>query len=129
MAFAISLAEDIPQNAEEGRPLHFTVAKEVRIGELVAIAKGAPVVGEIAQAARKGTLGFGGAKATLRLLVVDAVDGKKYRVRGQSARAADGKNERSVETNVKPKNKDTAADAGTEYIAYIDGDVTISVKR
>jgi serine/threonine protein kinase len=129
MAFAITLTEDIPQNAEEGRPLHFTVSKDVRIGELVAIAKGAPVVGEVAQAARKGTFGIGGAKATLRLLVVDAVDGKKYRVRAQSARGADGKNERPVETNTRAKNKDMVADAGTEYIAYIDGDVTISVKK
>src|SRR6185295_20140553 len=93
MAFAISLTEDIPQNAEEGRPLHFTVSKDVKIGDLVAIAKGAAVVGEVAQAARKGTFGIGGAKAMLRLLVVDAVDGKKYRVRAQSARGADGKNE------------------------------------
>jgi serine/threonine protein kinase len=129
MAFAISLTEDIPQNAEEGRPLHFTVSKDVRVGDLVAIAKGAPVVGEVAQAARKGTFGIGGAKATLRLLVVDAVDGKKYRVRAQSARGADGKNERPVETNTRAKNKDMIADAGTEYIAYIDGDVTISVKK
>jgi len=129
MAFAITLTEDVPQNAQEGRPLHFTVSKDVRVGDLVAIAKGAPVVGEVAQAARKGTFGIGGAKATLKLLVVDAVDGKKYRVRAQSARGADGKNERPVETNTRAKNRDMVADAGTEYIAYIDGDVTISVKK
>jgi serine/threonine-protein kinase len=129
MAFTISLAEDIPQNAEEGRQIHFTVAKDIRVGDLVVIAKGASVVGEVAQTARKGTFGIGGAKATLRLLVVDAVDGKKYRVRAQSGRSADGKNERPVETNTRAKNKDMAADAGTEYIAYIDGDVTISVKK
>jgi len=129
MAFAITLTEGIPQNAEEGRALHFTVSKDVKVGDLVAIAKGAPVVGEVAQAARKGTFGIGGAKATLRLLVVDAVDGKKYRVRAQSARGADGKNERPVETNTRAKGKDMAADAGIEYIAYIDGDVTISVKK
>jgi hypothetical protein len=129
MAFAITLTEGIPQNAEEGRPLHFTVSKDMKVGDLVAIAKGAPVVGEVAQAARKGTFGIGGAKATLRLLVVDAVDGKKYRVRAQSARGADGKNERPVETNARAKNRDMVADAGIEYIAYIDGDVTISVKK
>ena len=87
MPFSITLAEDIPQNAEEGRPLRFTVAKEVRVGDLVVIAKGATVTGAIAQAARKGTFGIGGTKMTLRLLVVDAVDGHKYRVRAQSARS------------------------------------------
>ena len=122
--FTITLAEDIPQNAEEGRPLRFTVATDVRVGDLVVIAKGATVTGAIAQAGHKGTFGFGGTKMTMRLLVTDAVDGHKYRVRAQSARSADGKNERPVETNVKPKNKDLAATAGTEYIAYIDGDVT-----
>ncbi len=129
LAFMINLAEDVPQNAEAGRPIRFTVAKDVRIGDLVVVAKGATVTGEVVQAARKGTFGFGGAKMTLHLLVVEAVDGHKYRVRAQSARSADGKNERPVETSVKPKNKELAADAGTEYVAYIDGDATVSVKK
>jgi len=129
LAFLITLADDIPQNAEDGRALHFTVAKDVRAGDFVVIAKGAAVTGEIAQAARKGTFGIGGSKMTLRLLMVDGVDGKKYRIRAQSARSADGKNERAVETNAKPKNKDLVASIGTEYVAYIDGDVTVTVKK
>jgi len=129
MPFTITLAEDIPQNAEEGRALSFTVAKDVRVGDLVVIAKGASITGSITQAARKGALGFGGGKTTMRLLTVDAVDGHKYKVRVQSARSADGKSERPVETNVKPKNKELVAAAGTEYIAYIDGDATVSVKK
>jgi len=130
MAFSITLTEDIPQNAEEGRPLHFIVAKDVRVGDLVVFAKGAAVVGEIAQAARKGKfVVVPGAKMSFRLLAVDAVDGHKYRIRTQSARSADGKNERPVETNVKPKNKDLVAATGTEYVAYMDGDATLSIKK
>jgi hypothetical protein len=131
MPFYITLAEDIPQNAEEGTPLHFTVAKELRVGDLVVIAKGASVTGAIAQAARKGKLGIGigGGKMTMRLLVAEAVDGHKYKVRPQAARSSDGKSERPVEPNVKPKNKDLIAAAGTEYLAYIDGDATVSVKK
>ena len=127
--FSINLMEDIPQNAEEGRQLRFTVSKDVRVGDLVAIAKGSTVTGVIAQTGRRGTFGIGGAKMTLRLLATEAVDGKKYRVRAQSARTTDGKNERPVEPAVKPKNKELAAAAGTEYLAYIDGDVTVSVKK
>ena len=127
LPFPITLAEDIPQTAEEGRALRFTVAKDVRVSDLVVIAKGATVTGVIAQTARKGFV-FGGAKMSLRLLTVDAVDGHKYRVRTQSARS-DGKNERAVETPVKPKNKDLVSAAGTEYLAYVDGDVTVSVKK
>jgi serine/threonine protein kinase len=130
MAFSITLTEDIPQNAEEGRPLHFIVAKDVRVGDLVVFAKGAAVAGEIAQAARKGKfVVVPGAKMSFRLLAVDAVDGHKYRIRTQSARSADGKNERPVETNVKPKNKDLVAATGTEYVAYMDGDATLSIKK
>jgi len=127
--FFITLADDIPQNAEEGTPLRFTVAKDVRVGDLTVIAKGASVAGAIAQAGRKGTFGIGGGKMTMRLLMVDAVDGHKCRIRTQSGRTGDGKSERPVETNVKPKNKDLVASAGAEYIAYIDGDVTVSVKK
>jgi serine/threonine protein kinase len=127
--FFITLAEDIPQSAQEGAPLRFTVAKDVRVGDLVVIAKGAAVTGTIAQVGRKGTFGIGGGKMTMRLLTVDAVDGHKYRIRTQSGRSGDGKSERPVETNVKPKNKDLVAAAGTEYLAYIDGDVTVSVKK
>jgi serine/threonine-protein kinase len=129
MPFTISLAEDIPQNAEEGSPVHFTAARDLRVGDLVVIAKGAAVTGAIAQAGHKGTFGIGGGKMTLRLLTADTVDGRKCRVRPQSARSSDGKNERPMETNVKPKNKDLVSAAGTEYIAYIDGDVTVSVKK
>jgi serine/threonine protein kinase len=129
MPFFITLAEDIPQNAEEGIALHFTVEKDVRVGDLVVIAKGAAVTGVVAQAARKGKFGVGGGKMMMRLLAADAIDGHKFRVRPQSARSADGKSERPVETNVKPKNKDLAADAGAEYLAYVDGDATVSVKK
>jgi serine/threonine protein kinase len=127
--FFITLTEDIPQSAQEGTPLRFTVAKDVRVGDLVVIAKGAAVTGAIAQVGRKGTFGIGGGKMTMRLLTVDAVDGHKCRIGTQSGRSGDGKSERPVETNVKPKNKDLVAAAGTEYLAYIDGDVTVSVKK
>jgi hypothetical protein len=129
MPFSIALAEDVPQGAEEGRRLRFTASSDVRVGDLVVIAKGAAVMGAIAQAERKGRLGIGGSKMTLRLIVVDAVDGHKYPVRAQSAKGAGDKNERQVEPAVKPKNKDLVAATGTEYIAYIDGDATVSVKK
>jgi hypothetical protein len=129
MPFSITLAENVPQNAEEGTLLHFTVARDVQVGDLVVIAKGAAVTGAVAQAARKGKLGIGGGKMTMRLQLVDAVDGHKYRVRAQPAHSNDGKNERPVETNAKPKNKDLVAAAGTEYLAYVDGDATVSVKK
>jgi hypothetical protein len=127
--FSIILAEDIPQASEEGRPLRFTVAKDLRVGDATVIAKGATVTGEISQTGRKGAFGIGGSKMTMRLLLVDAVDGKKYRIRAQSARPGDGKSDRAVETNSKPKNKELVSAAGTEYVAYVDGEVTLNLKK
>jgi hypothetical protein len=121
--FTIALAEDIPDNAEEGRPLRFTVSKELRQGDAVAIAKGATVTGVI----DKKKSGIFGGKMTLRLVQADAVDGRKLNVRGIPARRADT-NSRPVETPAK-KAKDLAAAAGTEYVAYIDGEQTVNAHK
>jgi hypothetical protein len=124
----VTLSEDIPDNADAGRPLHFTVTNDVRMEGSIVFAKGAPVTGEIVEGAKKKL--FGGTKMTLRLLAIEAADGRKYRIRAVSARGGgDAKNQRPVETNVKPKSKDVTASAGTGYIAYIDGDVTITVRK
>jgi hypothetical protein len=124
----ITLSEDVPDNAEAGQPLRFTATDDVRVEGALVVAKGAAVSGEIAEGAKKKV--FGGTKMTLRLLTIDAADGRKYRVRAISARGGgDGRNLRPVETNVKPKSKNVTASAGTPYIAYIDGDVTVTVRK
>jgi len=120
--FTVALAEDIPDNAEEGRPLRFTAVKDLRQGDAVAIAKGATVTGVIDKK-KSGLLG----KMTLRLIQADAVDGRKLNVRAIPARRADS-NARPVETPAK-KAKDLAAAAGTEYVAYIDGEQTVNAHK
>jgi serine/threonine-protein kinase len=122
----ITLAEDIPDSADAGRPIRFTVTDAIRADGAILIAKGAAVSGEIVDGSKKKL--FGGTKMTFRLLVVEAADGHKYRVRPISARG-DAKNQLPVETKVKPKSKDLVASAGTGYIAYIDGDVSITVHK
>ncbi len=124
----ITLTEDIPNSADAGRALHFTASDDVRVEGALVIAKGAAVTGEIAEGAKKKA--FGSTKATLRLLTVDAADGHKYRVRAVSARGGgDAKNQAPVETKVKPKSKDVTASAGAPYVAYMDGDVTVTVRK
>ncbi len=120
--FPIVLAADIPENAKEGVQLRFTAAADVRVGDHVVIAKGAVATGQISQG--KGRL-MGSIK--LRLLTVTGVDGKLYKIRALSSRS-DRNQERQVGTGVKPKNSNSAADAGTQYIAYVDGDMTVSVR-
>jgi serine/threonine-protein kinase len=129
--FKLTLAEDIPENAEEGRPVRFTVSEDVRQGDSIVIAKGAAVMGAIAEVPGKKILGFiGGGKLTYKVTSVDGVDSHKFNIRAVQTRGAEG-SYRPVElNNVKAKSKDLAASTGTEgYVAYIDGDQTVSVRK
>ncbi len=123
--FNIVLAEDVPESAEEGRTLRFTVTEGVRLGDAVAIAKGATVTGAIAEK-KKGGL-FGGSKMTLKLIQAETVDGKKVNIRALAANRAEG-TYRPVENGPR-KSKDVVASAGTPYVAYIDGNQTVAAHK
>jgi hypothetical protein len=121
--FRILLAADVPSDATEGLALRFTAADDFRSGDSVVIAKGAAVSGAVAES-KKGV--FGGKKVTFRLLTVDAVDGSKLNLRVASSRSDKA---RPLEVNGRKAPKDMAAGSGSEYIAYIDGEQTVSVKH
>ena len=128
MPFSIKLAEDVPADAEEGRILHFTAVDGLKVGDSVVIAKGAAVTGSVLEAAKKKTFGLGG-KMTFRLLQVDAVDGKKINVRAEPSRGKDGPAKRPIDSGAKGKTKEIAAAAGSQYVGYIEGEQTVSVKK
>jgi hypothetical protein len=92
------------------------------VGDATVIAKGAVATGQITQA--KGRL-MG--KMQLRLLTVTGIDGKLYKIRALSSRSNKNQ-ERPVDTGVRAKTEDAAADAGTQYIAYVDGDMSVTVR-
>jgi serine/threonine-protein kinase len=119
--FVVLLAADIPDSAKAGTPLQFTVKSDVKSGDYVVIPSGAIAVGEIAQAKRA----FG--KMTLRMSSVTAIDGKPYKVRALSSRNNKDP-ERPVETGKKPQSPSLAASVGTEYIAYVDGEMKVMVR-
>lgn len=119
--FLIVLSVDIPENAKSGMPLQFSAATDVRAGDSIVIPKGALVTGEIAQGKRA----FG--KMTLRLKSVTAADGKSYSIRALSSKTSKDP-ERPVETNRKPQSPSLAASSGTEYIAYVDGEMKVMVR-
>ena len=127
MPFSIRLAEDVPADAEEGRALHFTVADGLKIGDAVIIAKGAAVTGAVVDAGKKKV--FGGSKMTFRLLQVEAVDGKKLNIRAEPSRGKDGPAKRPIDAGAKGKTKEIAAAAGSQYVAYIEGDQSVAVHK
>jgi serine/threonine-protein kinase len=122
--FKIALAADVASDVAEGSPLRFTVVDGFKVGENVVIAKGAGVTGVVVEAAKKKLIGS--SKATFKLLQADAVDGAKITLRVSSAK---GQPTRNVEVQGRQKPKDVAATAGTEYIAYIDGEQGVMVRK
>ena len=130
MPFSIQLAEDVPVDAEEGRVLHFTVIDGLKVGDNVVVAKGASVTGSVIDAAgkKKNVFGMGG-KMTFRLVQADAVDGKKLNVRAEPSRGKDGIARRPLDSGAKGKSKEIAAGAGSQYVAYIEGEQSVSVHK
>jgi hypothetical protein len=128
LPFRIVLADDVAANGQEGQALRFVVADGFKVGDTVVIPPGATVTGSVTSEAGKKFLGIGN-KMTFRLLQADAVDGQKINVRCKSGKQSNGPTTRPFDTGKNPKAKGLAASQGTEYIAYIDGDQTVSVRK
>jgi serine/threonine protein kinase len=124
LPLSLVLLDDIPVQPQEGMPLHFRVDQELRLGPAALIAKGAAVTGEIvfmkSNSGRPPRVAF-------KLSTVEAADGTKLKVRASPGRNSQ-RNEQPVEVPGYTY-KESLAPAGTKYIAYIDGDQTIAVKK
>ena len=126
--FSISLAQDVPLKLTAGQKLNFIVTKDVTVGDVVVIAKGTPVSAEVVDPgdSKKVLLVISKGKATFKLSNVDTAGGGKLAIRGTPAHNEKG--DRPVEQQG-TKNKELLAPAGTEYLSYVDGEQTVTVKR
>jgi hypothetical protein len=126
------LTDAIPNDANSGLPLRFTVSDDFQVHGIVVLPKGALVYGEITETPKKRKfLGFGSGKLSFSLSKAQLADGSWVKVRSlASARAEGGVNQRPVEAPSARGAKDIAAPSGTAYIAYIDGEqqATVAVK-
>ena len=131
MPFTIALAADVPSDADLGRPLRFTAVQDFRVKGVVVIPKGAAVTGQISETAKKKKfLGIvGGGKLSFELLKAETAGGQQISVRALSVRRTDGATQRPVETNTRTGSKDIVAAQGAEYIAYVDGEQSVTVPQ
>jgi len=129
MPFTIALAANVPSDAEMGRPLRFTAVQDFRVRGVVVIPKGAAVTGQISDTAKKKFLGIGAGKLNFELLKAETAGGQQLSVRALAARRSDGATQRPVETNTRTGSKDIVAAQGTQYIAYIDGEQSVTVPQ
>jgi predicted Ser/Thr protein kinase len=129
LPFRIALAEDIPADADMGRPVRLIASEDFKVNNITVIAKGAPVQGEISETQKKKMFGIGGSKLSFRLIRAEGASGHPINVRALAARKADGVTQRPVDNGQKTGSKDLAAAQGAQYIGYIDGDQTITVSK
>jgi serine/threonine-protein kinase len=127
--FRIALVEDVPIDAEVGRALKFRVLDGVQSGDTTVIAKGSIVTGSLADLGGKKNFFGQSSKVRFRLIAAESVDDAKINVRATPASRSDGVENRPFATPNGTKDKDLIATSGTEYIAYISGDQTVSVHK
>ena len=131
MPFTIALAADVPADADLGRPLRFTAIQDFRVRGVLVIPKGAAVTGQISETAKKKKfLGIvGGGKLSFELLKAETAGAQQLSVRALSVRRSDGATQRPVETSTRTGSKDIVAAQGAEYIAYVDGEQSVTVPQ
>ena len=120
------LVQDISSStANQGDRINLAVAEDVKVGDIVVIAKGAMGVGSISETKKKGVFGRGG-KLTMGLEYVRAVDGQKVRVSATARRQGDDNTGKTVGVALFApylafliKGKDVVSTTGTEYTAYV----------
>jgi hypothetical protein len=117
----------------EGDPVRFEVIEDVRIGDTVAIPKGATAVGHVVDVEPRKRMGRAG-KLNFALDHVKAPDGSNVRLRASATRKGEDKTGTVIIGSVllSPlfmimRGKDVAIPAGTEIPAYVDGDREVAL--
>jgi len=132
-ALRLSLTEDLSSATNEvDNPVHFEVVEDVKIGEVVAIPRGATAVGHVVEAEPRRRMGRAG-KLNFSVDFVKAPDGTNLRLRASSARKGEDKTGTVIVGTVllSPlflimRGKDINIPKGTVIAAYIDGDREIA---
>jgi serine/threonine-protein kinase len=124
--FNITLAQNVPVKLTAGQKINFTITNDVKVGDVVVIAKGTPVSGVVVDAGDTKKLLVVKGKATFKLTNVDSAGGTKLNIRTTPAHTDKG--DRPIELQG-TKTKELLAPAGTEYMAYIDSDQTVTIKH
>jgi serine/threonine-protein kinase len=128
--FRMTLAADIPADAEMGRPIRFTVSEDFKLNNVTVLAKGSAVQGEISDTPKKGKIfGIGGTKLSFKLTQARTPAGHPISVRALPSAKSDGITQRPVDTSQKTGSKDIAAAQGAQYIGYVDGAQTVTVPK
>jgi serine/threonine protein kinase len=126
----VTLANDVPADAEPQTPLTFTVERDVAVAGKVVIPKGSTARGVILNRTKRKLLIIG-SKVLFQFIDVAAVNGAPIRLRATRAAAeSDDDSGRPLERSGggnRPKN--VVAPKGTQLTAYVAGEHQLSLKN
>jgi serine/threonine-protein kinase len=129
LPFEIVLTQDVAPDCEPGQRLNFRASQDVTEGGVVVIAKGAAVTGVIVDAAKRKFL-IHTSRPTFRLLEATAVDGSKIKVRATEGRLGGSRKAPALDPlGGGSHSKDAVAPAGSRFMAYLDGDQTLTLAK
>ena len=121
------------KNARAGQEFIFAVAADVNVDGHTLISSGAPVIGTVANAEEQGAIGKG-AKLSITLRSVTAVDGQNVQLTGDFVASGDSKTGEKVALGViicplllLGKGKPAVIASGTQVRALTVGDYNIKV--
>jgi hypothetical protein len=114
-------------NVQKGDTIEFEVAEDVLINGHVVIAKGATAHGKILDVKGAFKPRAKDAEVIFKFLSVQAADQQELPLRVQSSKTKKGKEEDIHERSPIPGqiSRIVGADKGKEYVAYVDGSVTV----
>ncbi|HEX5226768.1 MAG TPA: serine/threonine-protein kinase [Bryobacteraceae bacterium] len=132
--FRIALMEDVPLDSEMGRPIKFRVLDGLEApGGVMVIAKGSVVAGSIVDMGGKRNFFGERSKVKFELTSAVSVDDTKISVRATPSTKGDSAAKRPFVTRNDStrelKERNLIAASGTEYVAYVDGDQTVSIHK
>jgi hypothetical protein len=135
-ATAVRLSLMEPLNSatnHEGDPVRFEVIEDIKVGDVVAIPKGATAVGHVVDVEPRKRMGRAG-KLNFALDHVKAPDGSNVRLRASATRKGEDKTGTVIIGSVllSPlflimRGKDVQIPTGTEIPAYVDGDRDVAL--
>jgi serine/threonine-protein kinase len=127
LPLGITLTEDVPPIPAAGQELHFVVARDFQVDDVVIVAKGTKVTGQVVAGGGGRKLLVMRARPTFKLTDVEAFDGTRLKLRASAVAGRGAKEDRLIEPPGK-HDKGVLAPSGTRYQVYFEGDQSITIK-
>jgi hypothetical protein len=122
----LELAENVPSDIAPGSTLHFVVAQDLKVNNIVAIAKGAAATGTVLERTQRRLLGH--SRPMFQFVTVQAVNAVPVHIRATAQVKGNEVPSRVIEANG-PKPKDVLAPKGAPFVAFISGDQTVTARQ